>query len=67
MALFLLACSSMLAVFLSLGWFREFRLRRALQTLLARLFRKEPTDYELDVSRSSRVVRHPATAAQRMP
>ena len=34
----LVAASSVLAVLLTLGWAREFRLRRALQSLLARVF-----------------------------
>jgi hypothetical protein len=34
----LVAGSSVLAVLLSLGWAKEFRLRRALQSLLARVF-----------------------------
>ena len=32
------AASSVLAVLLALGWAKEFRLRRALQSLLARVF-----------------------------
>jgi hypothetical protein len=34
----LVAASSVLIVLLSLGWAKEFRLRRALQSLLARVF-----------------------------
>jgi len=34
----LVAASSVLAVLLALGWAKEFRLRRALQSLLARVF-----------------------------
>ena len=33
-----LAASSLLAVMLALGWAKEFRLRRALQSLLTRAF-----------------------------
>ena len=38
MTLALVTASSVLAVLLTLGWAREFRLRRALQSLLARVF-----------------------------
>ena len=34
----LVAASSVLVVLLTLGWAKEFRLRRALQSLLARVF-----------------------------
>jgi hypothetical protein len=34
----IVAASSLLAVLLALAWCREFRLRRALQNLLARIF-----------------------------
>ena len=34
----LLAASSLMAVMLALGWAKEFRLRRALQSLLTRAF-----------------------------
>lgn len=35
----LVAAGGLLAVLLTLAWSREFRLRRALQNLLARIFR----------------------------
>ena len=38
MTLALVATSSVLVVLLSLGWAKELRLRRALQSLLARVF-----------------------------
>ncbi|MFT5328454.1 MAG: hypothetical protein ACI8P0_006367, partial [Planctomycetaceae bacterium] len=38
MTLALVAASSVLVVLLTLGWAKEFRLRRALQSLLARVF-----------------------------
>ena len=38
MTLALVATSSVLVVLLSLGWTKELRLRRALQSLLARVF-----------------------------
>jgi hypothetical protein len=40
------AASSLLAVLLAIGWAKEFRLRRALQNLLARFFTHWRKDHE---------------------
>jgi len=40
MYMILIASISLLAVLLAMGWNKEFRLRRALQKLLVRLFSK---------------------------
>jgi hypothetical protein len=42
------AASGLLAVLLALAWAREFKLRRALQNLLARLFRHWSNTHETD-------------------
>ena len=54
----LVAASGLLAVLLALAWCREVRLRRALQTLLARIFAfwrnahgDEPTNHPRDGER----------------
>ena len=57
----LVAASSVLAVLLTLAWAKEFRLRRALQSLLARVFThwknvheaNEPSTMRRDVSGSN--------------
>lgn len=46
----LIAASSVLVVLLTLGWAREFRLRRALQSLLARVFTHWRNTHEADDS-----------------
>ena len=55
----IVGASSLLAVLLVLAWAREFRLRRALQSLLARIFTfwrnthgEEPTHQESDTDSS---------------
>ncbi|MBL6706201.1 MAG: hypothetical protein ISQ06_08820 [Planctomycetaceae bacterium] len=59
----LVAGSSVLAVLLTLGWAKEFRLRRALQSLLARVFTQWRNAHEADDSPSQRRdVRSSATA-----
>ena len=50
MTLALVATSSVLVVLLSLGWTKELRLRRALQSLLARVFTKWRNAHEADDS-----------------
>jgi len=57
----LVAASSVLVVLLTLAWAKEFRLRRALQSLLARVFThwknvheaNEPSTMRRDVSGSN--------------
>ena len=44
----LVAASSVLVVLLTLGWAKEFRLRRALQSLLARVFTQWRNAHEAD-------------------
>ena len=44
----LVAASSVLVVLLTLGWAKEFRLRRALQSLLARVFTPRRNAHEAD-------------------
>ena len=44
----LVAASGLLAVLLTLAWASEFRLRRALHSLLARAFRYLSTAHETD-------------------
>jgi hypothetical protein len=46
----LFAASSVLVVLLTLGWAKEFRLRRALQSLLARVFTHWRNAHEADDS-----------------
>ena len=46
----LFAASSVLVVLLTLGWAKEFRLRRALQSLLARVFTPWRNVHEADDS-----------------
>ncbi len=46
----LVAASSVLVVLLTLGWAKEFRLRRALQSLLARVFSQWRNAHEADDS-----------------
>lgn len=46
----LVAASSVLVVLLTLGWAKEFRLRRALQSLLAQFFTKWRNAHEADDS-----------------
>lgn len=61
MAFAVLAASSVLVVLLTLAWAKEFRLRRALQSLLARVFSQwrnpreanEPSSTRRDVPGSS--------------
>ena len=48
MTLALVATSSVLVVLLSLGWTKELRLRRALQSLLARVFTQWRNAHEAD-------------------
>jgi hypothetical protein len=48
MTLALVATSSVLVVLLSLGWAKELRLRRALQSLLARVFTQWRNAHEAD-------------------
>ena len=50
MTLALVAASSVLVVLLTLGWAKEFRLRRALQSLLARVFTQWRSAHEADDS-----------------
>jgi hypothetical protein len=50
----LVAASSVLVVLLTLGWAKEFRLRRALQSLLARVFTQWRNAHEADDSPSQR-------------
>ena len=60
----LVAASSVLAVLLTLGWAREFRLRRALQSLLARVFDHWRNAHETNIDRD---LPHPAaTDSDRM-
>ena len=60
----LVAASSVLAVLLTLGWAREFRLRRALQSLLARVFDHWRNAHETNPDRDRP---HPAaTTSDRM-
>ena len=42
----IVAASSMLAVLVAIAWAKEFRLRRALQRLLARLFQAQRNAHE---------------------
>ena len=44
----LILASSLLAVFLALAWAKEFRLRRSLQNLLARIFPHWRNAHETD-------------------
>ena len=44
----IVAASGLLAVLLALAWCREFRLRRALQCLLAKIFRYWSNAHETD-------------------
>ncbi len=53
MTLALVATSSVLVVLLSLGWTKELRLRRALQSLLARVFTQWRNAHEADDSPST--------------
>ena len=61
MAFAVLAASSVLVVLLTLAWAKEFRLRRALQSLLARVFSQwrnpreanEPSSTRHDVPHSA--------------
>lgn len=46
------ATSSVLAVLLALGWAKEFRLRRALQNLMTRIFTRWRNAHE-DINKSS--------------
>jgi len=48
----LVATSSVLVVLLTLCWAKEFRLRRALQSLLARVFNQWRSAHEADDSPS---------------
>jgi hypothetical protein len=50
----LFAASSVLVVLLTLGWAKEVRLRRALQSLLARVFTQWRNAHEADDSPSQR-------------
>ena len=50
----LFAASGVLVVLLTLGWAKEFRLRRALQSLLARVFTQWRNAHEADDSPSQR-------------
>jgi len=59
----LVAASSVLVVLLTLCWAKEFRLRRALQSLLARVFTPRRNAHEADDSLPQRRdVRGSATA-----
>jgi len=49
----LVAASSVLVVLLSLGWAKEFRLRRALQSLLARVFTPRRNAHEANETPST--------------
>ncbi|MDA9859191.1 hypothetical protein N9D23_13810 [Rubripirellula sp.] len=46
----LIAASSVLVVLITFGWAKEFRLRRALQSLLARVFTQRRDAHEADDS-----------------
>ena len=50
----LVSASSVLVVLLTLCWAKEFRLRRALQSLLARVFNQWRNAHEADDSPSQR-------------
>lgn len=54
MAFAVLAASSVLVVLLTLAWAKEFRLRRALQSLLARVFSQWRNPREANESSSTR-------------
>ena len=59
----LISTSSVLVVLLTLGWAKELRLRRALQSLLARVFTQWRNAHEADETPSQRRdVRGSATA-----
>ena len=59
----LIAASSVLVVLLTLGWAKELRLRRALQSLLARVFNPRRNAHEAnEPSTKRRDVRGSATA-----
>jgi len=49
----LIAASSILVVLLSLGWAKELRLRRALQSLLARVFTPRRNAHEANETPST--------------
>jgi hypothetical protein len=49
----LVAAASLVAVLLALAWAKEFRLRRALQSLLARLFRHWRNAHETNPTNGS--------------
>ncbi|MDA9859148.1 hypothetical protein N9D23_13590, partial [Rubripirellula sp.] len=57
----LIAASSTLVVIVTLAWAREFRLRRALQSLLSRVFNHWSSANETDDSAAS-THRSPGTA-----
>jgi hypothetical protein len=58
----LVAASSVLVVLLTLCWAKEIRLRRALQSLLARVFTQWRNAHEADSPPQRRDVRGSATA-----
>ena len=66
MAYAVVAAGGLLAVLLTLAWAREFRLRRALQALLARIFaRKGNANGPNPTNRPRDDERGPADAARR--